>query len=54
MKKQPIDYRILVRVENKERRRIGKELWKWFYGTDDELLVEEAITRITGVKDPKK
>ena len=40
------------RGEKRERERVGKELWKWFYGTDYEDI-EEATERITGVKDPR-
>ena len=29
--------------------RVGKELWEWFHGEME--LVEDAIERITGVKD---
>lgn len=36
-----------------ERKRIGKELWRWFYGKNPEPI-ECVIERITRVKDPNK
>lgn len=36
-----------------EKKRIGKELWKWFYGKNFEMI-ESAIERITGVEDTKQ
>lgn len=38
---------------NTTTKRVGKEFWRWFYKNSNHETIEDAIERITGVKDPK-
>lgn len=37
-----------------QREEIGKEFWEWYYEDETDELIEDAIVRITGLKDPRE
>lgn len=39
-------------IKSEERKRIGEELWKWYWEEDGETSAH-AIKRITGIDTPK-